>query len=243
MEMYIIPSVDIKDGRCVKLVEGRAGSGMVLGDPLSIAKFWEREGAEVLHVIDLDGAIEGFRKNREIIARIIEEVDIPVEVGGGLRSIEEVIEILEIGASWAIVGTKVLEDSSFLPNLLERVDSSRIIVAIDSRRGRVVKKGWLEETCENPVELARRLEGLDVAAFLYTEVGAEGRELGVNIEAIEALTSSLKVPILYAGGISSLKDLIALAKLGVRGAIVGSALYKGRFTLREAKLAIERTLG
>lgn len=231
----VIPSIDIKEEKCVKLVRDEKGSRIIISeDPLLIAKFWESEGAECLHIIDLDGAIEGKRRNWSIIEKIIRGVSIPVEVGGGLRIREDVINVLKAGARWAIVGTAVIEDRRFLQKLVEAVDPSRLIVAIDSRGDRVVKRGWIEETYETPLGLAKRMEPFGLAAFLYTDVSIEGSESGVDSDRVKALVSAVKTPILYAGGISSLEDIAVLAKIGVSGAIVGSALYKKRFTLREA---------
>ena len=239
--MLVIPSVHIKDGKCVKLIQGKPGSGAVISnDPVQIAKRWEKEGAKILHVIDLDGALTGNRKNKSIVAQILAEVNIPIQVGGGIRNIDEALETLDTGAQWVIIGTTAIENPNFLIELFKLVDQSQIIIALDSREGKVLKNGWTRQTEESPAELAERYQRFQMAAYLYTEVEAEGRVQGVNIQAVKSLVSSTKIPIIYSGGVSSLQDLKDLTQAGSYGAVIGSALYKGKFTLKEAESAVEK---
>jgi len=239
--MLVIPSVDIKDGKCVKLIQGKPGSGAVISnDPVQIAKRWEKEGAKILHVIDLDGAFTGKRKNWPIVAKLLKGVNMPVQVGGGIRNLDEALETLDAGAQWAIIGTTAIEDPSFMLGLVKFVDPSQLIIALDSRRGKVLKHGWTAESEESPTELAERYQRFNIAAYLYTEVEAEGRVEGVNIQSVKSLVSSTKIPVIYSGGISSLQDLKELMQAGAYGAVIGSALYKGVFSLKEAELAVEK---
>ena len=239
--MRIIPSIDLKDGRCVKLIGGVVGSGFTVSeDPLSLARFWMREGAELLHVIDLDGAIEGSKRNRGIIRMMLKEVPLPVEVGGGLRTVDDVVEILDAGARWAIIGTALIEEGGFLERLISEVSASKLIASIDSKGGRVALRGWTKVSALSPVEAVKAYGRFNFSAFLYTDIDVEGRQGGVNVKALREIVSATSIPIIYSGGIANLSDLVKLKSLGVYGAVVGSALYKGDFTLEEAKNAVER---
>lgn len=241
--MYVIPSVDIKDGKCVKLVQGKKGSGKIISsDPVSVAIGWEKEGARVLHVVDLDGAFTGERKNWKIITRILSEIVIPVEVGGGIRSLSDVLQTLKAGARWAIIGTIAVEQPAFLSELLSYVKTSQVVLAIDTRVGKVVSHGWTAEGSESPTKLVEEYQKFNPSAFLYTDVEVEGRQAGVDLQTVKKLVSLTKVPIIYSGGISTLQDLVNLAQAGVAGAIVGSAFYAGKFSLKEAELAIEKAV-
>ncbi len=233
--MRVLPSIDLLGGKCVKLVEGRPGSGFTVSlDPLSVAKMWEREGAPALHVVDLDGAIYGVRKNAGIIRRMLNDVTVPVQVGGGLRSLDDIIEVLDAGAKWAIVGTALVEDETFLDELFECVPSSRIIAALDARRGFLVKRGWSHKTKIPALDLAQQLDRKRLFALLYTAVEAEGRLASPQINLVARLANSIRTPVMYAGGVSSLEDVAELAKAGVEAVVIGSALYRGKFTLEEA---------
>lgn len=239
--MYIIPSVDIKDGKCVKLVQGKLGSGKTISEnPVSVATWWENEGAKVLHVVDLDGAFSGERNNWNIVFEILNSVSAPVEVGGGIRSIDDAQSMLGAGARWIIVGTAAVEDPRTLSNLFSLIDPSKIIIAIDSRGGKVLRHGWTVEGAESTLELVEKFQKFNPAAFLYTDVDVEGRQAGVDIETVKKLVSATKVPIVYSGGVASLQDLISLAKIGVHGTVVGSALYQEKFTLKEAEQTVEK---
>jgi phosphoribosylformimino-5-aminoimidazole carboxamide ribotide isomerase len=238
--MYIIPSIDLQDGRCVKLVEGKVGSGFVVSnDPLELAKFWEVKGADMLHVVDLDGAIKGERKNRGLVEAILREVSIPVEVGGGLRTVDDVLDVLDAGARWAVIGTKIVEKKDFIDDLLRNIDASKLIVAIDVKGGKVVARGWTMTSDLSPIDLIKRVEKYNVFAFLLTNVDVEGREAGVNLSMVKSIVSATRIPIIYSGGVANVSELIELRRAGAYGVIVGSALYKGKFTLKEAKDAVE----
>lgn len=242
--MYVIPSVDIKDGKCVKLIQGKIGSGKIISDdPVSVAIGWEREGAKLLHVVDLDGAFTGERKNRAIITQILSEVGIPVEVGGGIRSFGDVFQTLKAGARWAIIGTVAVEQPTLLSELFSYVNPSQVILAIDTKGGRVVSRGWTVEGSESPTKLVERYQKISPSAFLYTNVEVEGKQSGIDLQTVKKLVSLTKIPIIYSGGISNLQDLVNLAQAGVAGAIVGSAFYAGKFGLKEAELIVEKAVG
>ncbi|MEM2927231.1 MAG: 1-(5-phosphoribosyl)-5-[(5-phosphoribosylamino)methylideneamino]imidazole-4-carboxamide isomerase [Candidatus Bathyarchaeia archaeon] len=242
--MIVIPSVDIKEGRCVKLVRGLPGTGKVISDdPLAVALRWQGEGAKRLHIVDLDGSFEGHAKNREIVARIIKRLRIPVEVGGGIRSLQSALEMASLGARWIILGTAALEDPSLVGRVAEAIGSHRLILSLDSRKGLVMKKGWTLETKGSAIEWARTFEPFRPDAFLYTDVDIEGTLGGLREDSLARIKSLLKatrIPIIYAGGISSLDDIRTLARIGVMGVILGAALYEGRISLKEAEEVSER---
>lgn len=233
--MIVIPSVDILGGRCVKLVQGRPGTGLIVSQlPVDVAVHWQNEGAERLHVIDLDGATTGRRVNAVIIESIVKSVSIPVEVGGGIRRVEDVASLLGLGAEYVILGTSVVENPAFFEELVNRFDARNLIVSIDSKEGRVVSRGWKRMLPCSPLELAEELGGHSLAALLYTDVSNEGTLRGIDRAYVRDLVKRSRNPILYSGGISSLDDVKALADIGVSGSIVGSTLYTGVFSLREA---------
>lgn len=233
--MLVIPSVDILGGICVKLVQGRPGTGLTVSQlPVDVALHWKSEGAERLHVIDLDGAITGRRLNADVVESIIQNVDVPIEVGGGIRRVEDAESLLNFGAKYVILGTSVVEDIDFLEEFIDRVHAKNIIVSVDSKGGKVVSRGWRRTLSLSPVKLAEELGRYDLAALLYTDISSEGTMAGVDPTYICGLVERSRNPILYSGGISSLDDVRVLAGTGVSGSIVGSALYKGVFSLKEA---------
>ena len=233
--MEVIPSIDISRGRCVKRVRGVEGTGLSLGDPLERALEWERLGARRLHVIDLDGAAEGRPANRGVIEKILEEVSIPIQVGGGIRSMESALGYLEHGAGWIIIGTSVLEGSDLLEDLVERVGGEKLIVALDyDEQGCLVGWGWRRRTNMSIFEQARRLDRYELSAFLCTYTPLEGTTKGIDSEIVGRLVEEVATPIIYAGGIRNMDDLLALKEMGVWGAVVGMALYLGKIDFREA---------
>jgi len=233
--MDIIPSVDIRDGRCVKLVQGKPGTGLnVSSDPLEVAVKWQEQGAKRLHIIDLDAAIAGSQQNRRIVQRILGVLKIPAEVGGGVRSKEYADFLLKAGARWVILGTAAVERPRFVAELTENILPDRLIVAIDSKQGSVLTDGWTKDTGQPTQTLLNKFENIGVGGFLYTDVEVEGTLRGVQVRDIKRLVQATRIPIIYAGGISSIQDLLRLTETGIKGAVIGMALYKGKFTLQEA---------
>lgn len=234
--MIVIPAVDLRDGRCVRLREGRADAQTVFSDdPVATALRWRGEGGERLHVVDLDGAFAGAPRQTALIARIVAAVaPMPVEVGGGLRDLAAIAAVLETGAGWAVVGTRAALDPAFLKDVC-REYPGRIIVAVDARGQRVAVKGWTEVAEDTAVDLGRRAVDAGAAALLYTDVSRDGMEQGPNLDDTAALARALAIPVLASGGVASVDDLVRLAALpGVEGAVVGRALYTGAVDLREA---------
>ena len=237
--MLIIPAIDLKNGRCVRLTQGRKEDVKVYdGDPVEIARDFATAGAPMLHVVDLDGAFaEGDSPNRAVARRIIEAVGIPVQFGGGLRTIADVEELIEYGAARVVVGTLVIEAAELFAQLVARF-GSRIAVGIDARNGQVVTRGWERQENVSAVELARRVAGLGVARIVYTDVARDGMLGGVNVEQTCAVAMRAGVPVTASGGVSSLSDIERLKSAGdvcgIDSVIVGKALYEKRFTLPEA---------
>ena len=234
--MILIPAVDLRQGRAVRLREGRAEAETVFSDdPVATAERWVSLGAQRLHVVDLDGAFAGEPRQTPLVARLTAAVaPVPVQVGGGLRTLDAVDAALEAGARWAVVGTRAALDGDFLRDAC-RAHGKRIIVAVDARGGRVAVKGWTETVDETVAGVARRALEAGAGALLYTDVTRDGTGLGPNVEETAALARAVRLPVLASGGVGRLDDLRRLAAVeGVEGCIVGRALYTGAIDLAQA---------
>jgi phosphoribosylformimino-5-aminoimidazole carboxamide ribotide isomerase len=240
--VIVIPAVDLREGRCVRLREGRLDAETVFSDdPIAMAERWVAAGAERLHVVDLDGAFAGAPRQTALIAEIVEAVrPVPIEAGGGLRDLAALETVLDAGVAWTVVGTRAAVDAAFLAEAGRRF-GERLIVAADARGDRVAIRGWTE-TGEMPVvELARRARDAGAVAVLYTDVSRDGTGLGPNVEATAALAMAVGLPVLASGGVGSLDDLVRLARVpGVLGTVVGRALYTGAIALPDALAAVTR---
>jgi phosphoribosylformimino-5-aminoimidazole carboxamide ribotide isomerase len=236
--MLIIPAIDLQDGRCVRLVEGRAGTATVFGDdPVAMARRWAAEGAPRLHVVDLDGAFTGRPRHAAEIAAIVAAVAVPVEVGGGLRDLAALEAALGTGARWAILGTTAALDPGLLDGACARWPD-RILVGVDAVDGRVAVRGWTEVLPLSAPELARRAAAAGAAGVIYTDVRRDGTGRGPDLPGTAAVAAAAGVPVIASGGIGRLDDVLRLAALpGVAGAIVGRALYTGAVDLRAALAA------
>ncbi len=234
--MIVIPAVDLRGGRAVRLREGRADAETVFDDdPLAAAARWAAAGVPRLHVVDLDGAFAGEPRQAPLVAKIVAAVaPVPVEAGGGLRTLEAVEALLEAGARWAVVGTRAALDATFLRDVC-RAHGERIVVAVDGRGGRVAVKGWTEVGDATVPDLARRAQDAGAGAVLYTDVSRDGTGQGPNLEATATLARAVRLPVIASGGVARLDDLRALARVpGVAGCVVGRALYTGAIDLTEA---------
>jgi phosphoribosylformimino-5-aminoimidazole carboxamide ribotide isomerase len=242
--VIVIPAVDLRDGRCVRLREGRADAETVFSeDPVAMATQWAALGARRLHVVDLDGAFAGAPKQTALVAKIVAAVaPVPVEVGGGLRDVAAVEAVLEAGARWAVVGTRAVEPA-FMREIGRRFPQ-RVIVAVDARNGRVAVRGWVDVSDLRPIELALAVRDQgNVAALLYTDISRDGTEQGPNVQATADLARGSGIPVLASGGVGSLADIAALAAVadaGIEGVVVGRALYTGAVKLPEAMRAVAR---
>jgi phosphoribosylformimino-5-aminoimidazole carboxamide ribotide isomerase len=237
--VIVIPAIDLRGGRCVRLHQGRSDRETVFSDdPVAVALQWKELGAERLHVVDLDGAFAGEPRQTALVAKIVATMaPVPVEVGGGLRDLRAVEAALETGARWAVVGTRAALDRAFLDDVCRR-HPGRIIVAVDAKGQRVAVKGWTEVVDDTVLEIGARARVAGAAALLYTDVSRDGTEAGPNVEDTAALAREVAVPVLASGGVGRVEDLARLAAIdGVVGAVVGRALYTGAIDLRLAKRA------
>jgi phosphoribosylformimino-5-aminoimidazole carboxamide ribotide isomerase len=231
----IIPAIDLKNKKCVSLVQGIPGTERVsLDDPLAVAARWIGEGASILHLIDLDGAIGGHRLNGSIIGSIIKKFNIETQVGGGIRSKEDARGLLNLGVNRVILGTAAINNPSIVEELAREFGSERIMVALDSKNGRVTTHGWAKQSVYTAVELGRKFEELGAGSILFTDIDTEGLLNGINPEPTRELAQALGIPVIASGGITMLSDIEEIKKTGAKGVVVGAALYVGNFKLREA---------
>lgn len=235
--MLIIPAVDIRGGRCVRLVHGELSKETVYhADPLEVALRWEAEGASRIHLVDLDGAFQGEMQNSAVIEQIAHAVKVPVQVGGGIRDEARASELLERGVSRVILGTVAVTSPQLVEALCSRFPG-QVLVGIDARAGRVAIRGWVEEAAQSAIDLARKMEDLGVMEIIYTDINRDGTLQGPNLAALEEMAKAVRQQVIASGGVSSLDDIEKLCLLesqGVSGVILGQALYTGRIDLRAA---------
>lgn len=235
--MDVIPAVDIKNGKCVRLFQGKMDSETVFSDdPAAMAKRWADEGAGIIHVVDLDGAIEKSPQNLESITKIINSVDAHIQVGGGIRNQSTIRMFLEIGVKRVVIGTEAIRNPKLVKEACKEFPG-QIVVGIDARNGMVAIEGWTKTTQIKAVDLAIQFEDSGVAAINFTDIHRDGMETGPNIEETRRLAEAVNIPVVASGGISSIEDirnLIPLESVGVVGVITGRALYSGSLNLREA---------
>jgi phosphoribosylformimino-5-aminoimidazole carboxamide ribotide isomerase len=241
--VLIIPAVDIKDGRCVRLEQGAMDRETVFSaHPEQMAVQWEMKGAEKLHIVDLDGAVSGRPVNKKIMQRIAQSVSIPVEVGGGIRSLDTIEEYIGLGVAEVIIGSAAYKDPDLVAAACERFPG-RIIVGIDAKDGRVAVQGWTEPTRVSAIELAKEFEGAGVTALIYTDIARDGMKAGPNIESIQGIVRPTRIPVIAAGGITTLQDiedLLTLEADGLRGIIIGRALYDGVLHLEDILYVVNK---
>ncbi|MGV8075528.1 MAG: 1-(5-phosphoribosyl)-5-[(5-phosphoribosylamino)methylideneamino]imidazole-4-carboxamide isomerase [Syntrophobacteraceae bacterium] len=239
--MIIFPAIDLKDGQCVRLMQGDPDRLTVYGkDPAAMARRWQDEGAQWLHVVDLDGAFSKEPKNRDAVESIVKAVSIPVQVGGGIRYIETINAYLELGVRRVILGTAALRQPELVAEAC-RLHPDRIALGIDARDGRVAVEGWKETTGTDVISFISQFEELPISAVIYTDISRDGMQTGVNIDATKRLILATGLPVIASGGIADLADIEALfplIPLGLLGVITGKALYNGSLKLDEALNAV-----
>lgn len=233
--MLIYPAIDIRDGKCVRLTQGAFDAEKIYFDnPYEVAKLWEEKGARILHIIDLDGALGGESKNLDAIQKIVETVDIPIQVGGGIRSIKAIERLMDIGVDRIILGTKALEDRDIVIEAL-RLYGEKVIIGIDAKDGYVAIEGWTKTSQTKALDFAKEMEALGVRTIIYTDIAKDGMLQGPNFKSTKELNDNVDIDIIASGGVASMNDLEILAQIGVAGAIVGKALYEGRIDLAQIK--------
>lgn len=235
--MLIIPAIDIRDGRVVRLIQGDFRRQIVYDDdPVAVARKWEREGARLLHVVDLDGAREGGLRNLGLVENIAAAISIPVELGGGIRNLRTIKEVLNKGIKRVVIGTEAVESPDLIGEAC-REFGERIVVGIDARDGWVSVRGWTSSTSRKVVTLAREMEGLGVRTIIFTDIDSDGMLSGPNLKGLQEILKVITIPLIASGGVSCLRDiknLKGLERKGLQGIIVGQALYAGQVNLKEA---------
>jgi phosphoribosylformimino-5-aminoimidazole carboxamide ribotide isomerase len=247
--VLIIPAIDLKDGRCVRLKQGDMSSATVFSDdPVAMAKHWAAQGARRLHVVDLNGAIAGRPKNDKVIREMIAAVGdtMPIQLGGGIRDLDAIEAYIDAGVTYVIIGTAAVKNPGFLSDACYAFPG-HVIAGLDAKDGKVAVEGWSKMTGHDVVDLAKKFEEYGVEAIIYTDIGRDGMLTGINIEATLKLAQALKTPLIASGGLNSLKDIETIcAKLvpeGIIGAIAGRALYEGKIDLKAAQAAADKALG
>ena len=244
--MVIIPAIDIKDGKCVRLAQGDFDRVTTYADnPVDMALNWVQKGAELIHIVDLDGSLAGLPRNAKIILEIAKKINIPIQVGGGIRDMETIEYYLSNGISSVILGTTALQDEEIIRDACETFPE-KIILGIDALEGKVAIRGWTQKTEQNAVDLARRYENHDVKAIVYTDIKRDGMGTGVNIEATTALAKAVSIPVIASGGVATIADieeLLTIKDCEIYGVIIGRALYTGAISLEEAIKESKKVLG
>lgn len=242
MTLQVIPAIDLRGGRCVRLIQGQSHQETVYSyEPVEVALGFQQGGAQRLHVVDLDGAFSGEPGNLDTIRAITRAVDMPVEVGGGIRNLETIELILEAGAEYAILGTAACEDPDLVAEAC-KLHPGRIIAGIDARNGLAAVRGWVDDTEMDALELARQMGDIGIQEIIFTDIARDGMLTGPNLEALTWITGA-GVNVIASGGVSSLEDIRAIARLqdpNIVGVITGQALYTRRFTMEEATTAAQR---
>ena len=233
--MEVIPAIDLRDGRCVRLYQGDYDRETVFSDdPTSVALNWQEMGARRLHVVDLDGAATGVPANLEALRRICEAVSVPVQTGGGIRSLDSAARVLDMGVQRFILGTSAVEEPALVEQACRRFGAEAVVVGVDARDGMAAIRGWRETTGVSALDLIRRMAGLGVRRFVYTDISRDGTLTSPNFGAIEDIAQGCDASLVVSGGVSSPDHVERLASLGVEGVIIGRALYTGDVNLEEA---------
>ena len=236
MDFLVIPALDLKDGKCVQLVGGDPSKKLIEEDnPVEIAEYWEDSGARRLHLIDLDGAIEGARLNEPIVRKIVEEIETPIQFGGGIRTSDDAAALLDMGLEKIILGTIAVNNPKVLSKLSEKYGRERIIVALDSKEGKVVVKGWTEGTGSRASDIAGEFEPY-ASEILFTNVDVEGRMSGIDEDIIKEVVDATSLGVIASGGITTIDDIKKARGAGASGVVIGSALYTGKLQFEKAKL-------
>ena len=242
MRFTVFPAVDISEGRCVRLLQGRFGSETVYSDdPVKVALGLAAGGARWLHIVDLDGAKTGIRTNRELVLEVVKRASCPVQAGGGLRTMDDVEEMISVGANRAVLGTIALEDPEEMARACKRF-GERIAVSLDARSGELASHGWTVGSGVPVDEAVKAFDAAGVSMFIYTDVSRDGAMTGPDIEGLQRIAALTDVPVVASGGVASLEDVRTVARLrneGIEGVIVGRALYEGKFTVGEANFAAD----
>jgi phosphoribosylformimino-5-aminoimidazole carboxamide ribotide isomerase len=240
--MQIWPAIDLRGGQCVRLQQGDYHRETVFeSDPVAVARRWQAGGAACLHLVDLDGARDGLLVNREVVAAIVKAVDIPCELGGGVRDEATIAALLELGVSRLVIGTRALKEPDWFRHMCRKFPH-QLVLGIDARNGYVATDGWLETSEIEAVTLAKQFESEPLAAIVYTDIARDGMMQGPNLTAMAQMQQSVNLPVVASGGVSQADDVRALARIPMHGAIIGRALYDGTLSIEQAHQAVREVL-
>lgn len=233
--MQLYPAIDIKDKKCVRLKQGLFDQVQVYSeDPVEVALAWEAAGASFIHLVDLDGALLGRGVNRDVICEIVRSVHVPVQLGGGIRSLADMEEVLNMGVFRGIVGTKAVTDPKLLKKMVDSFGPSHVVCGIDAKNGLVATQGWVDVSNISAIELALQMKVYGVRTVVYTDISKDGMLTGPNVSATKTLSDATGLDIIASGGMSCMDDLQAISDAKIHGAIIGKALYEKRIDLKEA---------
>ncbi len=239
--MKLYPAIDIKNGQCVRLRQGKFDDVIIYSNnPVDIAKEWEACGASFIHLVDLDGALCGHAVNAEVIRKIASTVNIPVEVGGGIRNIKDIEDVLALGVSRVIIGTKAVENPNFIKEAVDKFGADKIVAGVDAKDGLVAIHGWEKVSNIKAIDLCMEMKKLGIKTIIYTDISKDGMLSGPNVYQTKLLSDQTGLDIIASGGVSGLKDLELVDEAGIHGAIIGKALYEKKIDLRQAVAMFER---
>ena len=235
--MQVWPAIDLRAGKCVRLQQGDYGRETVFGDdPAAMARHWVEQGAECLHLVDLDGAKAGQPANLDSVRSILAAVSVPCELGGGIRDEDTIASLLDLGLARLVIGTKALREAEWFRGVCRRFPG-KLVLGLDARDGRVATDGWLETSDTAAIELARQFENEPLAAIVYTDIATDGMLAGPNLPAMREMRQAVRLPVIASGGVTTADDVAQLAAIDVAGCIIGRSLYEGRLTLGDALTA------
>ena len=241
--MQIWPAIDLRDGQCVRLRQGDYDQQTVFStNPVEVAQRWEAAGAENLHLVDLDGAREGSLTNREVIEQIVGSVNMACEVGGGIRDESVIRQLLDLGVTRLVIGTKAITDPDWFTSMCQTFPG-RLVLGIDAKSGKVATEGWEQQSELGPIEVARRFCELPLAAIIYTDIATDGMLAGPNLDAMREMQSAVESPVVASGGVTTVADVITLAQVPMAGAIIGRALYENKISIGDALDAVRQVQG
>lgn len=232
--MIIFPAMDIRDGKCVRLYQGKFDTSEIVGeDPMRVAESFKEAGAEYIHIVDLDGALNGKIKNLRLILKIIKEIGIKAELGGGIRDIKTIDTLLQEGLSRVILGTAALKDKELVREAASKY-GEKIAVGIDAKNEKVAVNGWLDVSEVHYIDFAKKIESIGVKTIIFTDISKDGTLTGPNLKQLSAISQSVSCDIIASGGIKGLEDLKTMVSMGMYGTIIGKAIYSGNIDLKEA---------
>ncbi|MBD5157409.1 MAG: 1-(5-phosphoribosyl)-5-[(5-phosphoribosylamino)methylideneamino]imidazole-4-carboxamide isomerase [Butyrivibrio sp.] len=233
--MKLYPAIDMKDGKCVRLKQGEFKDITVYCDePWKVARYFEENGASFIHLVDLDGALKGHSVNEESIKRIVSEVNIPCELGGGIRTVRDIERVLSYGINRVIIGTKAVSSPEFVREAVEKFGSEKIVIGVDAKDGFVAVEGWEQLSDKTALSMCLTMKELGVKHIVYTDISKDGMLAGPNVAMTKKLTDETGLDIIASGGVSGAEDLRSLAAAGIKGAIIGKAIYENRINIRDA---------